>query len=81
MRRRIRDGDAMIAEQPKRWTVMRWSGRAGDAPRVRFIGTKEKAHAKYAKLYADMRQGSVELFDGEGKTVKRDWAPRLRTRW
>jgi hypothetical protein len=65
----------------KRWTVMRWSGRDGDTPRKVFAGTKDKARAKYAKLYRDMRQGTVELMDGEGKTVDRAWAPRLRTRW
>ena len=52
---------------------MRWSGRNVEAPKGRFIGPENKARAKYAKLFADMRQGSVELFDGEGKTVKRDW--------
>jgi hypothetical protein len=71
----------MSADKPKRWTVMRWSGRNGDAPRVRFIGAEEMARAIYAKLHEDMHQGGLQLFDGEGNTVLRDWAPRLRTRW
>jgi hypothetical protein len=37
--------------------------------------------AKYAKLHADMRQGTVELIDGDGEIIDRAWAPRLRTRW
>jgi hypothetical protein len=59
---------------------MRWSGRNGDAPRVKFKGTEEKARAEYAKIYKAMRQGTVELFDGDCKIVDRSWAPRLRTR-
>jgi hypothetical protein len=65
----------------KRWTVMRWSGRDRETPRKVFAGIEEKARAKYAKLYRDMRQGMIELMDGDGKTVDRAWAPRLRTRW
>ena len=65
----------------KRWTVMRWSGRDGETPRVRFKGTEEKARAEYAKLYKAMRRGTVELFDGDGKIMDRSWAPRLRSRW
>jgi Domain of unknown function (DUF5348) len=65
----------------KRWTVMRWSGRDCDAPRVRFVGTPDKARAKYTKLHEVMRQGGVELIDADGKIVERAWAPRLRTRW
>ena len=49
--------------------------------RVRFIGDEAKAREVYAKLHYDMRQGAVELLDGDGKVVLRDWAPRLRTRW
>jgi hypothetical protein len=30
------------------------------------------------QLHKDMRQGMVGLFDGDGKSVKREWAPRLR---
>jgi hypothetical protein len=63
----------------KDWTVMRWSGRDGDAPRVRFIGPEEKARMKYVKLYRDMRRGTVELIDGNGEIIDRAWAPR--TRW
>jgi len=37
------------------------------------IGTEEKARAKYAKLHEALRQGQVELIDGDGKTVLRDW--------
>jgi hypothetical protein len=55
---------------------MRWSGRDGDVPRVRFRGTEEKARIKYVKLYRAMRQGTVELFDGDGKIVDRSWAPQ-----
>jgi hypothetical protein len=61
----------------KRWTVMRWSGRDSKV----FSGSEDKARAKYAKLYQAMRQGAVELIDGEGKTMDRAWVPRLRTRW
>ena len=63
------------------WTVMRWSGRDGDAPQVQFTGTEEMARAEYAKLHEAMHQGFVELVNDNGKTVKRGWAPRLRTRW
>jgi hypothetical protein len=65
----------------KRWTVMRWSGRDSNAPRKVFSGSEDKARAKYAKLYQAMRQGAVELINGEGKTMDRAWAPGLRTRW
>ena len=65
----------------KRWTVIRWSGRTSDVPRKVFAGTEEKARARYAKLYREMRQGNVELFDGDGKAIDRAWAPRLCTRW
>jgi len=58
------------------WIVMRWSGREGDAHRKVFEGTEEKARRKYDKLHAEMRQGGVELIDGDGKTVKRDRASR-----
>jgi hypothetical protein len=64
-----------------KWTVMRWSGCDSDAPRKVFAGIEEKARARYVKLYREMRQGMVELMDGDGKTVDRAWAPRLRTRW
>jgi hypothetical protein len=47
---------------------------------VRYIGPKAKARAKYAMLFADMRRGSVELYDGEGKTIERDWARRRKAR-
>jgi len=57
------------------------SARSVARSRVRFIGTEEKARAKYSKLHKAMRQGGVELLDGESKTVLRDWAPRLGTRW
>jgi hypothetical protein len=60
---------------------MRWSGKQGTAMRVRFIGTEQKAREVYAKLHYAMRQGAVELLDGDGRTVLLDWAPRLRTRW
>ena len=58
------------------WIVMRWSGREGDAHRKVFEGTEEKARRKYDKLHAEMRQGGVELIDGDGKAVKRDRASR-----
>jgi hypothetical protein len=70
----------IFRRRPREWTVKRWSGRDGDAPRVRFRGTEEKARAEYAKLYKAMRQGTVELFDGNGEIIDRSWAPRLRKR-
>ena len=48
----------MADDTRKRWTVMRWSGRDGDAPRKVFAGPEEKARVNYAKLEA--------LIDGEG---------------
>jgi hypothetical protein len=60
---------------------MRWSGRDRDTPRVYYIGTEERARAVYVKLHEAMRQGFVELIDGDGKKIERGWAPRLRTRW
>ena len=46
-------------------------------PKFRYTDSEERARAIYAKLREGMRQGMVELFDGDGKSVKRDWAPRL----
>jgi hypothetical protein len=62
--------------KPRQWTVMRWSGRDGDAPRKVFAGPEEKARAEYVKLYKAMRQGTVELFDANGEIMDRSWAPR-----
>jgi hypothetical protein len=59
----------------KKWTIKRWSGHDNDLPKFRYIDSEERARAIYAKLHKGMRQGSVELFDGEGKSVRCDWAP------
>jgi len=66
--------------KPKKWTIKRWSGHDNDLPKFRYIDSEERARAIYAKLHEGMRQGQgmVELFDGDGKSVKRDFAPRLR---
>jgi hypothetical protein len=58
--------------------IKRWSGHDNDVPKFTYIDSEERARALYAKLRKDMRQGMIELFDGDGKSVKRDWAPRLR---
>jgi hypothetical protein len=65
----------------RKWMVRRWGGLNRYPHRVVFVGSEHEARAKFDKLHRDMRQGTVELVDDEGKTVKRDWAPRLRTRW
>jgi hypothetical protein len=52
-----------------------------DVPQVRFVSPEKMACAEYAKLDGYMRQGWVKLFDSDGKTIERSWAPRLRTRW
>ena len=64
---RSKAANADEAMTGKRWTVMRWSCRDGDALCVRFTGTEENARAKYAKLHEAMRQGSLELMDGEAR--------------
>jgi hypothetical protein len=73
---------------PGRVSVVTWSvggnqvgaipGHDNDVPKFRYIDSGERARAIYVKLHKGMRQGMVELFDGDGKSVKRDWAPRLR---
>jgi hypothetical protein len=71
-----------MTDKPKKWTIKRWSGHDNDVPKFRYIDSEERARALYAKLLKDMRQGMVELFDGDGKSVKRDWAPpTLRMKW
>jgi hypothetical protein len=54
-----------MTDKPKKWTIKRWSGHDNDLPKFRYIDSEERARAIYAKLYAVMRQGMVELFDGE----------------
>jgi hypothetical protein len=71
----------LFKRRTREWTVKQWSGRNGDAPRVKFRGTEEKARAEYAKLYKAMRQGTVELFDVDGNIMDRSWAPRKPRRW
>ena len=71
----------IFKRRPREWTVKRWSGRNGDALRVKFRGTEQKARAEYAKLYKAMRQGTVELFVRNGEIMDRSWVPRLRSRW
>jgi hypothetical protein len=66
----------IFKRRPRQWTVKRWSGRDSDAARKVFAGTEEKARAEYAKLYKAMRQGTVELFDGNGEIIDRRWAPQ-----
>ena len=69
-----------MTDKPKKWTIKRWSGHDNDVPKFRYTDSEERARAIYAKLLNGMRQGQgmVELFDGDGKSVKCDWAPRLR---
>ena len=66
------------------WSIgrsLRWSGMDSDVPQVCFVSPEKMACAEYAKLDGYMRQGWVKLFDSDGKTIERSWAPRLRTRW
>ena len=53
------------------WTVERWGGNANHKRRVVFIGSENLARERYQKIYTDLRQGIVELFDDEGRSVKR----------
>ena len=71
-----------MTDKPKKWMIKRWSGHDNDVPKFRYYDSEERARAIYARLHQDMRQGMVELFDGDGKSVKRDWAPpTLRMKW
>lgn len=63
------------------WSVWRHPGTS--AGKWRQIPTKDEAdaRAKYAKEATNLRQGTVELRDPDGKTQSRQTAPRLRSRW
>ncbi len=61
--------------------VERWGGQRNKPARVVFIGSEDKARAKYAKIAEALRQGTVRLYDDGGTVVKQDFGPSLRTRW
>jgi len=62
------------------WKVERWGGNQNHKRRVVFIGSEDLARERWEKEHIKLRQGVVELVDDDGKTIKRSWAPRARTR-
>lgn len=63
------------------WMVTRWGGLDRWPSRVVFLGSEDLARKRYAKEAEKMRQGKVELVNGQGATEDLQWAPRLRSRW
>ncbi|WPA89754.1 hypothetical protein MCACPph1_CDS0014 [Moorella phage MCACPph1] len=62
--------------------VIRHGGRSCDRWREVFKGeSEEKALAIYEREYEKMRQGGVILLGPQGEIKRRNWAPRIRTRW
>ena len=63
----------------KLWTIMRWSGREGEAPRKVFTGTLADAVIKFTALRKRLSKGSLELLDDQGQRLERTW-PRRKLR-
>jgi hypothetical protein len=64
-----------------RWRVERWGGGSHHQRRVVFAGDEATARAKWQQLHLELRQGTVDLIDPDGRMVERSKRPRLRTRW
>jgi hypothetical protein len=61
------------------WKVERWGGNANHKRHVVFLGSEDKARERYREIYLALRQGSVELVDDQGRTVRRYGSGRGRS--
>lgn len=62
------------------WRVVRHGGRSADKAREAFAGDEARARRCYERLKAELRQGSVTLYDQHDQELARQIAYRNRTR-
>lgn len=63
------------------YQVLRHGGNSNHKWRIVLeTESKEEALKKFEEERAKMRQGEI-LIEKDRQVIKRDWAPRIRTRW
>lgn len=65
-----------------KWSVVRWSGRRMEKPRI-VLATDDAsaAYERYHNIAVVLRQGRVLLIGPDGAVVQHAHGPNLRTRW